>query len=74
MMTVFDRILSNESFADVTLVCGETEIEIASSIKEFNQSNYFNYFFFYLVIQVNKIKMLFFIKHYIPDFVKKPMA
>ena len=46
MMTVFDRILSNESFADVTLVCGETEIEIASSIKEFNQSNYFNRLFF----------------------------
>ena len=38
MMTVFDRILSNESFADVTLVCGETELEIASSIKESSQT------------------------------------
>jgi len=33
MMTVFDRILSNESFADVTLVCGEPDAEVASSIK-----------------------------------------
>ena len=34
MMSVLERILSNEAFADVALVCGQTDTQAAASIKE----------------------------------------
>lgn len=33
IMAVFDKVLSSESFADVTLVCGDAEADAASTIK-----------------------------------------